>query len=89
MAERCLIIDDTPYLRVPLQGRVPTMQLRRLLVDAGRDVSRCERCGAGSGLQIHHLRSLARGGTNEPANLAVLCTACHDLIERESGPSGS
>ena len=86
---RRLKIDDTPDLRVPLHGRVPTMQLRRLLLDAGRDVATRERCDARTELQIHHRRPLAQGGSNEPDNLIVLCASCHAAFEREGGPLSS
>ena len=39
----------------------------------------CGRVGGGSGgrLEVHHLRSVERGGTDELANLLVLCRSCH------------
>jgi hypothetical protein len=33
------------------------------------------RCGARHGLQIDHIKELARGGDNSPGNLQLLCTA--------------
>jgi 5-methylcytosine-specific restriction endonuclease McrA len=48
-----------------------------------RSGNRCEaliagkRCGA-KGVEVHHIVSLSRGGTNSPANLIMLCKDCHD-----------
>lgn len=39
---------------------------------------RCERCGdAGVPLDVHHIISLSKGGTNDIDNLQVLCRKCH------------
>lgn len=47
-----------------------------------RDVFRCQDCGASRGdpdvrLQVHHLREVSRGGSNDPVNLITLCSNCH------------
>ncbi len=48
---------------------------------------KCERCAESLvAYNIHHRRPRAMGGTNRPetnehANLAVLCTGCHGLVE--------
>lgn len=48
----------------------------------GRDNFRCRRCGAcsrdeGVRLVIDHIVPVAKGGTNEPTNLQVLCGDCN------------
>jgi len=35
------------------------------------------RCGA-PGREVHHIRSLASGGTTTHSNLITLCASCHD-----------
>jgi hypothetical protein len=41
----------------------------------------CRICGARRGLQIHHLRPRSWGGTDEIANLALVCSPDHpDLV---------
>jgi len=42
-----------------------------------RDSYRCQLCGAGRLLEIDHILPIARGGTNNPANLQVLCRPCN------------
>jgi hypothetical protein len=44
-----------------------------------RDGGRCRvpGCRSARGLEIHRIRHRAHGGTHEPANLVVLCSACH------------
>jgi 5-methylcytosine-specific restriction endonuclease McrA len=37
---------------------------------------RCERCGAGGRLEVHH-RTYARIGHERPGDLAALCRSCH------------
>lgn len=52
----------------------------------------CEACGheAVEGetddLQVHHIRAIQDGGTNDLDNLVVLCTSCHWQVHRH-GPS--
>lgn len=45
---------------------------------------RCRRpgCGHVRFLEIHHIVPRSRGGTNDPRNLIVLCSACHGLAHR-------
>ncbi|MCA1668911.1 MAG: HNH endonuclease [Thermomicrobia bacterium] len=48
-----------------------------------RDGFQCRRCGArGVPLHVHHVQWRSRGGTNDPANLVVLCAKCHHLQHR-------
>lgn len=39
---------------------------------------RCERCGATANLKAHHVRPLAAGGTDTPADGQCLCHTCHE-----------
>lgn len=38
---------------------------------------KCERCGSGYALQIDHIFPRAKGGSDSPSNLRVLCRACN------------
>lgn len=37
----------------------------------------CTKCRSASGLQVHHIQPLSRGGTNHLNNLTLLCDRCH------------
>ena len=42
-----------------------------------RDGYRCQACGMAGRLEAHHVVELAKGGTNDLANLRTLCRGCH------------
>ena len=42
------------------------------------DGGRCRHCGATERLKMHHIVPLARGGTDDPANLITLFHDCHE-----------
>ena len=42
-----------------------------------RDGYRCRDCGRAGRLEVHHVKALHLGGTNDPANLLALCLQCH------------
>jgi hypothetical protein len=44
-----------------------------------RDHGRCQApgCRSARGLEVHHLVRRTDGGSHEPANLVLLCSACH------------
>ena len=46
-----------------------------------RDDYTCQRCGA-DGHEVDHIVNVARGGTDDDDNLAVLCDRCHDAKTR-------
>lgn len=43
----------------------------------------CKMCGTTSNLQVHHNISLKHGGTNDQANLTVVCRRCHPILEAD------
>jgi 5-methylcytosine-specific restriction endonuclease McrA len=46
-----------------------------------RDGHRCQQCGSGLQLEVHHIVALASGGAPfDPANLVTLCRSCHDSV---------
>jgi hypothetical protein len=49
-----------------------------------RDHGRCQvpGCRAAKFLEVHHLHWRSDGGGHDPSNLAVMCTAHHDLVHR-------
>ncbi len=47
-----------------------------------RDGYRCQVCGGGTDLSVHHVIPLSAGGDSTPGNLRVLCRSCH---QREHG----
>lgn len=66
------------------QGGISKSTIRRLtrhiLITAGRDLFKCERCGftvTGADLPRHH-KDRDRSN-NSPENLEVLCAACHRI----------
>lgn len=53
--------------------------LRRITFDQqGRKCCNCEEHD--TRLDVHHIVSIGRGGTNHLSNLAVLCFVCHKLV---------
>ena len=45
-----------------------------------RDHWRCQKCGAMTNLQIHHLKFRSRFGDDSEANLITLCIRCHSTF---------
>ena len=55
------------------------------------DHQRCVQCGApakkldpvkGVRLDVHHVKPVGQGGTDDDANLVSLCRKCHNRVER-------
>jgi len=64
---------------------------RELHTVNARDGRRCtfkdangNRCPNERWLHVHHVQSVARGGTNEPENLVTLCSRHHQLVHQSS-----
>jgi 5-methylcytosine-specific restriction endonuclease McrA len=60
--------------------RAIEMRLRRLLITPEAS---CRRCGAREALQVSHKLALSLGGTDNLANLEVLCAACHRVYDHQ------
>lgn len=49
----------------------------------------CEQCEKDGRLtpaeEVHHIKPLSQGGTNDYANLMALCTSCHSWITAREG----
>jgi len=50
-----------------------------------RDQQRCQDCGKGDGLEIHHIISRGREGSWDLSNLISLCAYCHRLKDKKAG----
>ena len=59
--------------------------VRQFVASRSRGV--CERCGRARAMEVHHRLTRARGGTDEPSNLAHLCAGCHrEVHDRNEHP---
>jgi len=45
-----------------------------------RDGWRCQICGSGQRLQVHHQKFRSQWGSDEEQNLITLCATCHGRI---------
>lgn len=50
-------------------------RIKKLLFS--RDPHKCAMCGSTERLEIDHIIPLARGGSNDPDNLQILCRHCN------------
>ena len=58
------------------RGGRPWRRLRQAILL--RDQYTCRACGlVGGELELDHIVNVARGGTDDPANLQILCRSCH------------
>ena len=65
--------------RIKLKEEAYAQLCRRVLE---RDGWRCQKCGRGSELQVHHLRFRSALGDDDIENLITLCFSCHEKIHR-------
>ncbi len=56
------------------------MRLRRRDAVSIKTTPRCILCGREYGIEQHHVKSRARGGSNHRRNLADLCGLCHQWV---------
>lgn len=45
-----------------------------------RDSWRCQSCGSGQDLQVHHQQLRSHQGRDEESNLITLCVHCHERV---------
>lgn len=45
-----------------------------------RACNKCETCGSTQNLEVHHIKTWAKGGTNDLTNLKLLCEVCHGKV---------
>ena len=60
-----------------MKTKIPKKTLQALKERAD---GRCEYCGGIPGVDSHHIKSRARGGTHDIENLILLCRACHRRV---------
>ena len=53
-------------------------RIRRAVLD--RDGWKCSECGRRGRLEVHHVKAIADGGSNDLENLRSLCLDCHIAI---------
>ena len=47
-----------------------------------RDSWRCQICGSGQNLQVHHKQLRSQQGSDDDSNLITLCAGCHERLHR-------
>jgi len=64
----------------PVRRRLTPAQQKKFIQQAGK----CLGCGESDIrlLQVHHIKPFAKGGSNKPTNLSVLCPNCHQRAEQ-------
>lgn len=72
-------MDSRRYTSAQVERRPAREKLSRPIVRQvwQRDRGECRNCGSRHALQVDHVQPLARGGSNEPANLRLLCRTCN------------
>jgi len=65
---------DPKRRRIRLQ---PDCYIRLCRQVLERDNWRCQNCGRGTELQIHHIQFRSHLGDDRAGNLVTLCAACH------------
>ena len=60
-------------------------RIRREIMARDRHQCRRKGCNHNLFLDIHHIVPRSRGGSNDPANLVTLCSACHHLWHEKGG----
>lgn len=68
-----------PRLKLP---RIEYQALRNKVLE--RDDWRCQWCGAGNDLHVHHLKSRGKLGDDTMENLITLCAKCHEACHRHT-----
>jgi 5-methylcytosine-specific restriction endonuclease McrA len=65
-------LRKTPPIRM---DRTQYAELQRAILQ--RDGWRCQGCGTGSHLEVHHQQFRSRSGDDTEENLITLCHSCH------------
>lgn len=67
------MLSKTRSHTLPIRAK-QTVTKNRLLKKRGR---KCEQCGRGGKVEMHHIKHVADGGDNSESNLILLCKPCH------------
>ena len=65
------------------RNSIPRLVEKRLYKEANSQCPRCEQAGGQADvatLQVHHIKPVAEGGSDDEENLIVLCSNCHSKI---------
>ncbi len=67
--------QKAPAPKPVLRRRLTPAQQKKFVQQAGK----CMNCGMTdiTVLEVHHIKLFAKGGSNQPENLSVLCPTCH------------
>ena len=60
---------------------IPRLVEKRLYKEANSQCPRCEQADVAT-LQVHHIRPVAEGGSDDEENLIVLCSNCHSKVTK-------
>jgi predicted restriction endonuclease len=72
--------DENTYMRQRLAVRREACAIRKKT-----KVNKCEICGSiDNEIELHHIKPVARGGTNKKDNLLWLCHSCHIKANKEA-----
>ena len=58
---------------------IPRLVEKRLYKEANSQCPRCEQADVAT-LQVHHIKPVAEGGSDDEENLIVLCSNCHSKV---------
>ena len=72
------VLSKNPRIRL---SREDYRLLHRQVLD--RDGWRCQICGRGQHLEVHHLKLRSQSGADEEQNLITLCAQCHEAVHRK------
>ena len=76
---------ERPYpTRLIFGSRVANISSVRF---SAEDSWRCQNCGTAGNLQVHHIQSRRKLGTDSLENLITLCAGCHEALHRNPGIS--
>ena len=84
------IRETARLMGIPLPRKpIPAKETHQIIL---RDQWQCShihkdgsRCEAKQWLHFHHIKEVARGGSNDPSNLRMLCSAHHRMLHHPTG----
>ena len=50
---------------------------KKIIAERG---AQCQRCHGTDSIELHHIKHVANGGSDDPGNLQLLCHNCHRFI---------
>jgi 5-methylcytosine-specific restriction endonuclease McrA len=74
-----ILMNKRPKVSSAKRSHFTSADKTRIIKKKG---GKCEECGGGEPLTLHHKNNLSIGGSNKEDNLEVLCTECHEKRHR-------